>query len=213
MEIKMYLNLRIKIPNIIAKPFLYFVLRHRKKKYGYEFRRIKLLTNGPVSPEQRYVMVDAEDYPKLAKYNWLLARNRGNKCYAICFENREILHMHRMIMDAPKGMLVDHRDRNGLNNTKRNLRLATHSQNCCNRIHPGNRSSQYRGVGRYKDKRKYRASICVKGKKTHLGYFESEEDAARAYDKAAKELHGEFAVLNFEYDSHEGTKAQREITK
>jgi len=194
----MYLNLRIKIPNIIANPLLWFVLRYRKKKYGTAFRRIKLITNGPVEPEYRYTMVDPEDYPKLSKYNWFLARSRGHKCYAVCFENREILHMHRMLMNAPKGKVVDHKDRNGLNNTKRNLRIATHSQNCCNRIRTESGSSKYRGVLRCKDRRKWRANICVNGKKRHLGYFENEEEAAKAYDAAAKELHKEFAVLNFE---------------
>jgi hypothetical protein len=158
-------------------------------------------------------MVSPEDWPKLAKYNWLLARNKGNKCYAVCYEGKQILHIHRMIMDAPKEMLVDHRDRNGLNNTKRNLRLATRSQNNCNRIISKPKSSKYRGVIYIKKTKKYRAEIAMEGKKKHLGLFANEEDAARAYDKAAKELHGEFAVLNFEYDSHEGTKAQREITK
>jgi len=193
----MYLNLRIKIPNIITNLVLWFVLRHRKKKYGFAFRRIKLITNGPVEPEYRYTMVDPEDYPKLSKYNWLLARNRGNKCYAVCYEGKLILHMHRMIMDAPKGKVVDHKDRNGLNNTKSNLRLATYSQNCCNRIISRPKSSKYRGVIYIKKTNKYRAGIAMKGEKIHLGCFENEEAAGRAYDKAAKELHGEFAVLNF----------------
>lgn len=191
------LTIHLPYPAFIETVFVYFLLRYRKKKYGTAFRRIKLITNGPVRPEQRYVMVDPEDYQKLSKYNWFLARSRGHKCYAVCFEDKLILHMHRMIMDAPKGKVVDHRDRNGLNNTRGNLRIATHSQNCCNRVRPGNNSSKYRGVLRCKDRRKWRANICVNGKKRHLGYFENEEDAARAYDEAAKELHGEFAILNF----------------
>ncbi|MBU1260519.1 MAG: HNH endonuclease [Planctomycetes bacterium] len=188
------LTIQIPYPTFIENLFVFFLLRYRKKHYGFAFRRIKLLTNGP---EQRYTMVDAEDYPKLSKYNWLLARNRGNKCYAVCYEGKLILHMHRMIMNAPKGKVVDHKDRNGLNNTKSNLRLATYSQNCCNRIISRPKSSKYRGVIYIKKTNKYRAGIAIKGEKIHLGCFENEEAAGRAYDKAAKELHGEFAVLNF----------------
>ncbi len=187
----------IMIPAFIEKIVLYFVLRYRKKKYGKAFRQIRLITNGPVEPEYRYTMVDPEDYPQLSKYNWLLARNRGNKCYAVCYEGKQILHMHRMLMNAPKGLLVDHKDRNGLNNTKRNLRLATHSQNNCNRIISRPKSSKYRGVMYIKETNKYRAGIAIKGEKIHLGLFTNEEDAAKAYDKAAKELHKDFAVLNF----------------
>lgn len=99
-------------------------------------------------------------------------------------------------MQPQPGFIVDHRDHEGLNNTRTNLRLATRSQNSCNNKKTRGRSSKYKGVSR--DKRGYwRAKIHFKGKHIFLGYFDNEIDAARAYDKAAKELHGEFAVLNF----------------
>jgi hypothetical protein len=105
-------------------------------------------------------------------------------------------------MNAPKGKIVDHRDRNGLNNTKQNLRLATRSQNNCNTMHRRG-SSKYRGVSREKETGKWKCKICFNGICIYLGLFEAEEDAARAYDKAAKELHGEFASLNFPAEKEE----------
>jgi ABC-2 type transport system ATP-binding protein len=110
--------------------------------------------------------------------------------------------MHRVIMNAPKGSIVDHRDHEGLNNTKQNLRFATRSQNSCNRKRLNYGSSKYRGVCRGNECNKWRAYISFNGQRKYLGYFDNEEDAGKAYDEAAKIYHGEFAVLNFEDDSH-----------
>ena len=106
--------------------------------------------------------------------------------------------MHREIMNAPEGLVVDHINRNGLDNRKVNLRLATAMQNVWNSKRNVNTdSSKYKGVSWDKNKHKWRASIGIDRKTKHLGYFEDEKMAAKAYDKAAKEHRGEFAVLNF----------------
>ncbi|MBN1786980.1 MAG: HNH endonuclease [Sedimentisphaerales bacterium] len=195
------ISINIPYPSFIEHLFVWFVLRYRKKRYGFAFRKIRLVGG-------KYAIVDVEDYQNLSKYNWQLSVTDSQKYYAICLDNRLIKHMHRVIMNAEKGQIVDHIDRNGLNNTKRNLRFATLSQNSCNRVRPAGGSSKYRGVNHCKDKKdkEWRANICLEGKKIHLGYFEDEETAGRAYDEAAKELHGEFACLNFPENSHEGTK-------
>lgn len=101
-------------------------------------------------------------------------------------------------MTAPTGLVVDHINHNGLDNRRRNLRIVTAKQNSWNmRSAKGRGTSNYKGVGWVKNKRKWRASISIDNKPKHLGYFEDEKKAAAAYDKAAKEHRGEFAVLNF----------------
>jgi hypothetical protein len=96
----------------------------------------------------------------------------------------------------PAGVLVDHRDRNGLNNCRYNLRLATTSQNAHNQGARGG-SSQFKGVWWKPKVSRWRASITHERKKITIGHFVNEVDAARAYDAMALRLHGEFAVLNF----------------
>jgi hypothetical protein len=191
----MYLNLKIKVPIFIESIIVYFVLRYRKKKYGYPFRKIKLAKSELADAKHRYAIIDPEDYGKVAIDEWQLYKNKNNNCYAARLDSSNIVYMHRVIMNAPAGKIVDHQNREGLDNRKSNLRLATRSQNNCNRKQKKG-TSKYRGVCCIKPK-KWRAYISFNGIYKHLGYFENEEDAARAYDKAAKELHREFAVLNF----------------
>jgi hypothetical protein len=106
----------------------------------------------------------------------------------------EAILMHRVIMKPPLGMDIDHKDHNGLNNQKFNLRICTRKQNARNKRSTG--SSIYLGV--YKTKRNYIcARISMDGCCKHIGNFKTEEAAARAYDEVAKRCHGEFANLNF----------------
>ena len=104
--------------------------------------------------------------------------------------------MHREIMKAPKGVMVDHVDRDGLNNRKRNLRLCSRRENSYNRRGNSRGSSQYKGVFWHKVCGKWEARITYNGNADYLGLYENERDAARAYDERAKELYGDFAYLN-----------------
>jgi hypothetical protein len=108
------------------------------------------------------------------------------------------MRLNRVIMDAPPGLLVDHRNGNTLDNRRTNLRLATCSQNRINSQRDKSKtSSRYVGVSLEKGRGKWLAYISYNGKRIHLGRFDNELDAARAYDLAAVKYHGEFARLNF----------------
>ena len=105
--------------------------------------------------------------------------------------------MHRQIMNAPKGIVVDHINRNGLDNRKANLRFATVSQNNWNSRKGFNcGSSKYKGVSWSKDKKKWAVWLSVNKKNKQFGYFDDEKEAARVYNEVAKKHRGEFAVLN-----------------
>lgn len=144
--------------------------------------------------------VDADWYDVLAEHKWLCCNGYAARKVATGFGARrqKTVYMHRVIANAPDGTEVDHRDGNRLNNTAANLRLAAHWQNVANTPKRGRApASQYKGVRRYRRSAIWLASISANRKLYQLGAFASEEAAARAYDKAAKELHGEFACLNF----------------
>jgi hypothetical protein len=160
-----------------------------------------------VSPDA-WAVVDAQDAELVRDYRWAVARGkaRGWTTYAyshvkgLAGGNRKTLKMHHLIAQAmgldTERFQVDHRDRDGLNNRRSNLRTATRSQNGMNRVIP--RAGLYRGA--YLTRGRWQALIRMNRRRIHLGMFATAEEAARAYDKAARELHGEFAVLNFPDD-------------
>jgi hypothetical protein len=142
-----------------------------------------------------FALVDARDYYRLTKYNWHVNVN-GNTIYATRKERGKSVMMHRVIMDAPDHLSVDHIDHNGLNNRRSNLRLCTHAQNACNKLSRYG-ASRFKGVYWNKIRKKWVVTIQHNNKIYHIGYFEDQIAAAKAYDKKAAELHGEFACLNF----------------
>lgn len=101
-------------------------------------------------------------------------------------------------MQAPKGMVVDHINHNGLDNRKANLRIATFSENRRNSRKAKDTSSKYKGVSWHKNNKKWHAGININGRRKHLGSFDDEIQAAKAYDEVARKYHGEFSSLNFE---------------
>ena len=95
-------------------------------------------------------------------------------------------------MGNPNGMQVDHKDCDGLNNTKSNLRIATHQQNNFNRRLTSKNKSGLKGVYWSKEKNKWRVQIGVYGKNVNIGYFETKEAAHIKYCEFSRKLHGEF---------------------
>ena len=148
----------------------------------------------------RFAKVDPEEYLRLSQYNWFCLVRR-HTCYAWRHskvpEKRMALFMSREIMKTPKHLVCDHINRNGLDNRKKNLRNCTMQENLLNSAPKRNARSKYKGLSWKKKTKKWSACIKRAGIYKHLGYFESEIEAAKAYDAAAKILHGEFAYLNF----------------
>ena len=143
--------------------------------------------------------IDAGDWPKVRGYRWCAAKDKRN-LYAQALvrkaeSGRKTLGMHRLLMPATED--VDHRDGNGLNNRRTNLRSATDSQNRANSRKPILCTSDFKGVSWHKATKKWQGRIRVNDRKIYLGIFTSELDAARAYDAAALQHFGEFARLNF----------------
>ncbi len=152
------------------------------------------LTRGMVA------LVDPIDFRRVIKHKWCVHMSRAGKVYAQCnmkVQGRWVrVLLHRFLMDATRGVQIDHRNGNGLDCTRDNLRAATHSQNMHNqRARRG--TSRFKGVSWHTGANRWVAQICVGRKKQYLGLHDTEEQAAHAYDEAAKRMHGEFARLNF----------------
>lgn len=150
----------------------------------------------------KVALVDDEDFDRLNQFKWYAIKPH-RIFYAVRHKQREdgerrLVYMHREVLSVLPSMEVDHKDGDGLNNTRDNLRPATEHQNQCNRTATRKNASGYKGVTWHKGNRKWRAQIVVNGKAKHLANCVTAEDAARAYDAAARELHGEFAKVNFE---------------
>lgn len=166
--------------------------QHPETVWYFYMKEIKL-TQGQVA------LVDDEDYEYLNQWKWYAQKSRGT-FYACRYTKNEVLIMHRIILNTPFNMEVDHRDHNGLNNQRHNIRNCTRSQNHMNKDPRG--SSKYLGVSWDKSRNKWRAFIQTRqisnGKRKTLfnGQYNTEEEAAIAYNEAAKRLHGEFANLN-----------------
>lgn len=141
------------------------------------------------------VFIDNEDYDLIAHHKWTVRYGWGNTPYAIGRINGKYIPMHRLLMNPPKEMLVDHKNHNTLDNRRKNLRICTRSQNMWNRKKSCG-TSKYKGVHWCSYKNRWRADIYIYNKCIKLGRFDSEDDAAKAYNKKAKELFGEFACLN-----------------
>lgn len=140
----------------------------------------------------KYVaLVDDEDFEWLSSYNW-------------CFDGRYVqrrnkkeghVRMHVMIMKPTNGMGVDHKNSNSLDNRKTNLRVCSQGDNARNMSRHKDATSKYKGLS--KRGNRWHVRINFNYKHIEVGLFDNEEEAAMAYDKKAKEIHGEFAKLNF----------------
>lgn len=141
----------------------------------------------------KFAIVDEDNFDILSKYKWHYDNHTG---YARASVNGKWCFLHRFVMNAQKGQIIDHVDCVKLNCQKINLRFCTRSQNESNKKTPPSNTSGYRGVSWNKEKQKYDAQIKIGGKHKHLGRFNKSIDAAREYNKAAVTYFGDFARLN-----------------
>lgn len=164
--------------------------------------------------QDKYAIIDKGDFLLVSKYKWYYRKSgktNGKNGYAqhskyvkgsFDKEKRYGKHisifMHNLIMNPKKDMQVDHIDRNGLNNTRSNLRVVTKSQNYANFSKKKNTRSKYRGVGFLvrKNGKEWQSSTSLNGKCVYIGVYKTEKEAALAYNKFAKKVFGKCAQLN-----------------
>lgn len=152
---------------------------------------------GAVAVVVDYAVVDAADLDLLGQYRWYLAKpgkgRRGGN-YPTATVGGRPLTMHRLLVPAPDGYVVDHINRDGLDNRRSNLRVITPAQNMQNRRSRVGATSSFRGVYWAKNEQKWRAQVKVEGIKFCLGSYDSEEDAA----KAASSFRQRYVPLSYE---------------
>ena len=149
----------------------------------------------PLSKGQ-YALVDDEDVERVSGWWWTLLK--GGYVIRHKGDDGVTIYMHKVIMPAPDGLEVDHINGDLWDNRKCNLRICTHRENTCNRHKKDGYTSQYRGVSWSNQAGKWNASI----KRTRIGYFDSEVEAAKAWDAEASARWGEFAFLNLAPQDH-----------
>lgn len=152
----------------------------------------------PLKNKDFTVEIDDDDFRVVGGLNWYCIKaGRGHRYAGWYFKDRDgkesLLLMHRVLFSLQHGdkMEVDHRDRNGLNNKRENIRLCEHKENMRNRKISKANKCGLKGV--YASGNKWRAEIKFNGKKIHIGCFSTKEDAHDAYKKSASELHADFA--------------------
>ncbi|KKN42138.1 hypothetical protein LCGC14_0716420 [marine sediment metagenome] len=156
-----------------------------------------------ISPKYgiQIVKIDDSIYSVIKNHKISIKANHSNKkhrnnFYATIWLNGKHVSLHRFVMSARKGEIVDHKDCNSLNNQKNNLRKVTRSQNAVNRHHKRKSTSKYYGVNYDKTRNLWECKLKKDQVKIWVGRFKNEEEAALAYNKKAIEIHGQFATLN-----------------
>ena len=141
-------------------------------------------------------LIDTLDFNLVHNFRWYLSKKNKKRFDILSQRNKKKIYIHRLIMNCPEGMDVDHINHEPSDNRKCNLRICTHQENTYNNI-SNKGSSRFIGVSYKKELGKWRSYAFKDYKQINLGLFESEIEAAKVRDKAAKELFGEFANLNF----------------
>lgn len=146
----------------------------------------------------KIALIDDSDFNLVKDHKWCATTvgKARSHTYALTRKSGKNTLMHRLIMSPENGLVVDHKDGNGLNNQRSNLRICSVKENLVNSKLNCKNTSGFRGVGFHRPTGKFRAYISINDKTIHLGLFDTAREAARARDAKSVELHGPFAVLN-----------------
>ncbi|MBN2019437.1 MAG: hypothetical protein JW749_04360 [Sedimentisphaerales bacterium] len=191
------IRIKMLLPEFIYQLAVKTLLLYRRLRYGDAFRMLPL-------NKGLFALVSPEDYDRLAAFKWF-AEKRNNTWYAVRQTRSKTnpkkqcrVRMHREVLNPPDDLFVDHQNHNGLDNRRSILRIVTLLQNGFNkRKTTALSSSRFKGVCWSKREGKWRAQGRRNGRQFLIGYFDNEEDAARAYDAWAKTAFGQYASLNF----------------
>lgn len=172
------------------------------KKIGLQYKEIIYLSDGVeiVIPTKKWgevsLFIDKEDLDRVLKVGWCVRKPKQVfYCYGIGVD-KSICSIHRFILNFPNCKIIDHKDRNGLNNRKSNLRIATASQNAANSIASSKKKVPWKGVSFKPKKNLYIVQLVKDGVKKDFGLFKNPLLAAAKYNEVAIQYHGEFARLN-----------------
>lgn len=157
-----------------------------------------LLTDG------HHAKIDVDDHSLISNYKWHAWRHPKSgyvyarrRIYDSLSKTERIVYMHRELLAATSGQLVDHKNHDTLDNTRSNIRIASSAQNSQNSRLRRCNTSGFKGVQWLSANRKWRAFISNNGSTLHLGLFKDRVEAAKAYDRAAVKLFGQFSLTNF----------------
>ena len=143
-----------------------------------------------------HIIVDEQDFDEVSKFNWSIGSNGYPKRQFRQKGKNNTVYLHRFLMSPKSDEHIDHADGDKTNASRANLRLCNRCQNLSNQKLSKRNTSGFKGVWLHKHGL-WAAEVISKGERVYLKYFKSKEDAAHAYDTAAKLHHGEFARLNF----------------
>lgn len=147
----------------------------------------------------KFALVDNEDFEYLNQFKWYYDNSGKYAMRRFYYKDKKskIISMHRFIMKPPKDKLIDHKNMDGLDNRKSNLRICGKRENAINTALRKNNKSGYTGVHHNtKSTPPWRVNLKENGKQVCVGYFYDVKEAAKAYNEKAKELYGEYARLN-----------------